>query len=47
MNQLPLPENIQKYFEITLLGKPFAFIDKNGKIVRGYEFEGNKYYESK
>lgn len=35
---------VQKYYLITLLGKPFSYMDVNMKIHRGYEFDGKKYY---
>jgi hypothetical protein len=44
MKQELSPE-IQKYYNITLLGQPFSEFNSDGKIVRGRIYEGIKYYE--
>ena len=41
-----MPCDVIKYYQAKLLGKPFnEGIDKNHRVIRGYEFEGIKYYE--
>ncbi len=38
-------EQVDFYYELRLLGKPFTEIDKRGKISTGYLYEGKKYYK--
>lgn len=40
-----MDKDIQLYYNIRLLGKPFCEIHPPFKIRRGYEFEGIKYYQ--
>jgi hypothetical protein len=36
-------KNVIDYFNIIILGTPWVEINENGKIERGYIFEGKKY----
>lgn len=44
-NQMTGQEQVEFYYNLRLLGKPFTEIDTKGKVWRGYTYEGTKYYE--
>lgn len=46
MDKEKIPAEIQHFFNVTLLGKPFSIMNEKREIETGYLYEG-KFYKSK